>query len=62
MVQALQSRNFLVDQVQVYGMMQGGSQNAFLPAGTNDEIEIILAPTDERCWRKTKVSGFKMGL
>ena len=39
MVQALQSRYVLMDQVQVSWMLQGDPQYAFVPAGWNDETE-----------------------
>ena len=39
MVQARQRRNFPVDQVL---MIQRDPRHAFLPAGTNEEIEIAL--------------------
>ena len=47
MVQALQRSYVFVDAVQVCWMMQGDPHYAFLPAGTNDEIEITLVPRDE---------------
>ena len=49
MVQALQRRNFPVDQVEDYWMTQGHPQCALLPACMTDEIEISLAPRDK--WR-----------
>ena len=44
MVQALQSEHFLVDQMQVYQVLQGDPKNAFVPAGSNDEIDFALVP------------------
>ena len=42
MVEALQSRNFIVDQVQVYGIMQGDPQYVFVLAGSNEGVEVTL--------------------
>ena len=36
-------------------MMQGGTQNAFLPAGTNAEIELTSSQETRGPWRRTKV-------
>ena len=41
-VQALQGMKSLVDPVQVYWILQGDPQHAFVPAGSNDEIEVFL--------------------
>ena len=48
MVQAMHRRKFQADQVQVFWMIQGDPQYAFVPTGTNDEIEITLVPRDEK--------------
>ena len=47
-VQALQSRNFSVDQVQGSLMTQGDPQCAIFLAGTSDEIKITLVPRHKR--------------
>ena len=49
MVRALQTRRFPVGHVQVYWMIQGDRRYAFLPAGTNEEIQIALVRSDR--WR-----------
>ena len=49
-VEAVQRTGFLVDQVQVYWMIQTDQQYAFLSAGTIDEIEITLV----RDFKKTE--------
>ena len=43
--------HFLVDEVQVYWILKGDPQYAFVPAGSNDEIEITLAPKHWRARR-----------
>ena len=45
-VQLLRKHKFHVDQVQVYWMIQGDQQCAFLVTGTNGETEIDLASKD----------------
>ena len=42
MIQALQSKGLLVDQVQVCCILLGDPRYAFVPADSNDEIEITL--------------------
>ena len=49
MVEAMESCGFIADQVKVYWMIQGDPQYAFLPAGTNDEIDLTLVPRNT--WR-----------
>ena len=39
MVEVLQTRKFPVEQMQSFWMRLGNPQYAFLPVGTNDEIE-----------------------
>ena len=49
LVQTLQRRNVLVDQVWVYLITPGDPQEAFVPAGSNDEVDVTLLPRNE--WR-----------
>ena len=41
-------KDVLVDHVQVYWFLQVVPQRAFVPAGSNEEIDVVLMPRDER--------------
>ena len=54
-VQALQSKKNLVDQVQLNWIFAGDPQYAVVPAGSNDDMEITQVPRE---WPVSSRTGF----